>query len=77
MIAQMGWNHELGVLETLALGHAYLGACLMSASLKGNDRLRLQVDCSGPIKGLVVEANAAGAVRGFFEKCAHSHRQTP
>ncbi|WP_419655357.1 Hsp33 family molecular chaperone HslO [Desulfosarcina variabilis] len=67
MIAQMGWNHELGVLETLALGHAYLGACLMSASLKGNDRLRLQVDCTGPIKGLVVEANAAGAVRGFLK----------
>ncbi len=67
MVAQMGWNHELGVLETLTLGHAYLGACLMSAGLKGRDRLRLQVDCSGPIKGLVVEANAAGDVRGFLK----------
>ena len=68
MIAQMRWNHELGILETLALGHAYLGACLMSASLKGNDRLRLQIDCSGPIKGLVAEADAAGAVRGFLKR---------
>lgn len=68
MINQMRWNHELGILETLVLGHAYLGACLMSASLKGRDRLRIQVDCSGPIKGLVVEANAAGEVRGFLKQ---------
>jgi redox-regulated HSP33 family molecular chaperone len=39
MINQMRWNHELGILETLVLGHAYLGACLMSAGLKGKDRL--------------------------------------
>jgi molecular chaperone Hsp33 len=67
MINQMRWNHELGILETLVLGHAYLGACLMGAGLKGQDRLGLQVDCSGPIKGLVVEANATGEVRGFLK----------
>lgn len=67
MINQMRWNHELGILETLALGHAYLGACLMSAGLKGKDHLGLQVDCSGPIRGLVVEANATGNVRGFLK----------
>lgn len=68
MINQMRWNHELGILETLVLGQAYLGAGLMSATLKGNDHLRLQVDCSGPIKGLVVEANATGEVRGFLKQ---------
>jgi molecular chaperone Hsp33 len=67
MINQMRWNHELGILETLVLGHAYMGACLMAAGLKGEDRLALQVDCSGPVKGLVVEANAAGEVRGFLK----------
>ena len=39
----------------------------MSVGLKGNDRLSLQIDCTGPIKGLVVEANAAGEVRGFLK----------
>lgn len=67
MVNQMRWNHDLGILETLVLGHAYMGASLMSASLKGNDRLKLQVDCSGPIKGFVVEANSAGEVRGFLK----------
>lgn len=68
MVNEMRWNHELGILETLALGHAYLGAALMSCSLKGNDRLSLQVECSGPIKGLVVEANAFGEVRGYLKQ---------
>ena len=68
MINEMRWNHELGILETLVLGHAYLGAALMSANLKGNDRLGLQVDCSGPIKGLSVEANAYGEVRGYLKQ---------
>jgi len=67
MVNQMRWNHDLGILETLVLGHAYMGASLMSASLKGSDRLKLQVDCSGPIKGFVVEANSAGEVRGFLK----------
>lgn len=67
MIKRMRRKHELGILEALALGHAYLGACLMSSGLKGKDRLSLQVECSGPIKGLVVEANAAGEVRGFLK----------
>ena len=38
MINEMRVNHELGILETLVLGRAYLGAGLMSANLKGADR---------------------------------------
>ncbi|MBW1940024.1 MAG: Hsp33 family molecular chaperone HslO [Deltaproteobacteria bacterium] len=67
MINEMRANHDLGILETLVLGHAYLGAGLMSAGLKGNDRISLQIECSGPIKGLVVEANAFGEVRGYLK----------
>jgi len=67
MVRRMQRKHQLGILETLILGHAYLGAGLMSAGLKGKNRLQLQVDCSGPVKGLVVEANAAGEVRGFLK----------
>ncbi len=67
MVNEMRFNHELGILETLVLGRAYLGAGLMSAGLKGEDRLSLQIECSGPIKGLVVEANAFGEVRGYLK----------
>ena len=68
MVNEMHWNHELGILETLVLGHAYLAAALLSANLKGNDRLSIGVDCSGPIKGFSVEANAFGEVRGYLKQ---------
>ena len=67
MINEMRANHELGILETLVLGRAYLGAGLMSADLKGSDRISLTIECTGPIKGLTVEANAFGEVRGFLK----------
>ena len=60
-------NHGLGVLETLVLGHAYLGGLLVASSLKGKDRVALQIECSGPVGGLVVEANAYGEVRGYLK----------
>ena len=68
MVNEMRWNHELGVLETLVLGHAYLSAALMSANLKHNDRMAIGVECSGPIKGLHVESNAFGEVRGYLKQ---------
>ena len=68
MVNEMRWNHGLGILETLALGHAYMGAALMSSHLKGNDRIAIQIECSGPIKGLSVEANAFGEVRGYLKQ---------
>jgi molecular chaperone Hsp33 len=50
------------------LGRTYLGAALMAAGLKGSDRLSVRIDCSGPIKGLIVEANAFGEVRGYLKQ---------
>ncbi|MBN1834873.1 MAG: Hsp33 family molecular chaperone HslO [Spirochaetales bacterium] len=68
MVNEMRANHELGQLETLVLGHAYLAAALMSSNLKAPDRLQLQVTCSGPVGGLSVEANAFGEVRGYLQR---------
>ncbi len=67
LIQKMRRQHHLGILETLVLGHAYLGALLMAASIKGDERVALQIDCAGPIKGLVVEANARLEVRGYLK----------
>lgn len=68
MVNEMRANHGLGILETLTLGRAYLGVALMAADLKGSDRLSLQINCSGPIKGLSVEGNAFGEVRGYLKR---------
>ncbi|MDJ0721044.1 MAG: Hsp33 family molecular chaperone HslO [Desulfobacterales bacterium] len=68
LIQKMRRQHQLGILETLVLGHAYLGALLMAASIKGDERVTLQIDCAGPIKGLVVETNARLEVRGYLKR---------
>lgn len=66
MINEMRANHDLGILETLILGQAYLAASLMTTHLKGQDRVGMKIECSGPVKGLSVEATATGEVRGFL-----------
>ncbi len=61
---EMQANFHTKVLETLVLAKAYLAALLMASSMKGGDRLRLTVECAGPIGGYSAEAWACGAVRG-------------
>ena len=67
-INQMRANFELGVLETLVLGQAYLAAGILSSTVKGDDRVQLNIDCGGPIKGISVESWAFGAVRGYLHE---------
>lgn len=68
MINQMRVNHELGILETLVLGHGYLAGGLLASTVKGNDRIQLTIECGGPIKGVYIEAWAIGAVRGYLKQ---------
>jgi molecular chaperone Hsp33 len=64
MVARMRAAHQLGILETLVLGQAYLGAALLSATIKDGDRLAIKVDGDGPARGFLVETTATGKVRG-------------
>ena len=73
---EMRENHSLGIIETLALGHAYAVCGLLTSDMKGTEKVVIQIDCAGPLKGLLVEANARGDIRGYlkstdFEKPDH------
>ena len=63
---KMKANHRTGLLETYILGQAYIAGALLSSEVKGNDRIQLDIECGGPVKGVSVEAWASGAVRGFL-----------
>jgi molecular chaperone Hsp33 len=68
MVNEMRANHQTGPLETLILGQAFIAASLICSGLKGkNDRISMVIECSGPIKGLDVEANGRGEVRGSLK----------
>ncbi len=66
MVNQMRANHDLGILESLILGHAYMAAGLFATGLSGNERVSLQLSCDGPVGGLHVECSASGEVRGYL-----------
>ncbi|MEE8441710.1 MAG: Hsp33 family molecular chaperone HslO [Spirochaetia bacterium] len=66
LVNQMRANHRLGIMETLILGHAYLAAGLMTSLVKGNDRIRLDISCDGPVGGISVDSNARGEIRGYL-----------
>jgi molecular chaperone Hsp33 len=67
IIKAMKEAHQLGFLESYVLGQAYLTAALLTSQLKGKDRIQLQVDCEGPIRGWSVESNAYGQIRGYLK----------
>jgi len=68
MANEMRANHDLGPLETLVLGQGYIAAGLLCSTLKDkNDRISMNIQCSGPVKGLDVESNVFGEVRGCLK----------
>lgn len=67
MVNQMRANHGTGILETYVLGQGYIAGALLSSTVKGNDRIQLDIQCGGPIGGISIEAWASGAVRGYLK----------
>ena len=58
--------HDTSPIMTAALGRLLSGGAMMGTMLKGEkDLLTLQIQCSGPAKGLTVTADAKGNVKGF------------
>lgn len=63
-------RHDLGPLAAVLLGRALTGVMLLSASLKGEERIQLIMQGNGPIEMLTAEANSIGEIRGYVQ---HPH----
>ncbi len=63
-------KHNLSLLNTVLLGRALTGTMLMASELKGEERIKLRIECKGPVKLLVAEANRVGEVRGYVQNPA-------
>lgn len=60
--------HNTSPVATAALGRLLTAGAMMGSMMKGEkDILTLQIQCSGPIGGLTVTANAHADVKGFVE----------
>lgn len=67
LVNEMISNFTLGPLESMFLSKGYTAGCLLSSIVKGNDRVRLSLECGGPVGGMEIESWACGAVRGYLK----------
>ncbi|MGP6155988.1 MAG: Hsp33 family molecular chaperone HslO [Vulcanimicrobiaceae bacterium] len=56
LVSEMVHRHQLSPTASAALGRLLTGATLLGASLKGRERLTLQIAGDGPLRGLVADA---------------------
>ena len=63
MVEDARMHHETSPIMTAALGRLLSAGAMMGAMMKGEkDLLTLQIQCSGPAKGLTVTADANGNI---------------
>jgi molecular chaperone Hsp33 len=67
-VAEAARRHGTTGTVTAALGRTLTGALLLGAGQKEFDRLTVQVECEGPVRGITAETNARGQVRGYVRE---------
>ena len=68
LVEEARQRHNTSPVATAALGRLLTAGARMGAMQKGdNDKLTLQIKCSGPIGELTVTADAKANVKGFVE----------
>lgn len=66
LVEEARHRHNTSPVITAALGRLLSGGAMMGAMMKGEkDLLTVKIDCSGPVKGITVTADARGNVKGF------------
>lgn len=63
-------NHSLSMLNTVLLGRTLTAAMLLASELKGEERVKLRLDGSGPTGMITAEANRVGEIRGYVQNPA-------
>jgi molecular chaperone Hsp33 len=67
-VAEAARRHGTSGTVSAALGRTLTGALLLGAGQKEFDRLTVQLECDGPVRGITAETNAAGHVRGYVRE---------
>lgn len=67
-VGEAARRHGTTGTVTAALGRTLTGALLLGAGQKEFDRLTVQVECDGPVRGITAETNPRGQVRGYVRE---------
>jgi molecular chaperone Hsp33 len=72
LVAEAQLRHQLSPTASAAVGRLMTGAALLGASLKGRERLSLQIAGSGPLQSIVADVarqrNGSIGVRGYAKR---------
>ncbi|NTX61255.1 Hsp33 family molecular chaperone HslO [Myxococcus sp. CA051A] len=60
-------THHTAPAAAALLSQALTAAALLGALQKGDSRVNLQVECDGPLRGLFVDGDTSGLVRGYVK----------
>lgn len=60
--------HRTTPVATAALGRALTLVGILGVTLKEDQRVSLQIECQGPLEGILVQGNARGEVRGYVSQ---------
>lgn len=60
-------THGTAPAAAALLSQALTAAALMGALQKGDSRINIQVECDGPLRGLFVDGDTTGLVRGYVK----------
>jgi molecular chaperone Hsp33 len=70
LVAEACDRHRTAPTASAALGRTLSGALLLGCSYKDLEYITLRFACNGPVGGIVAEAGAGGAVRGYVKNPA-------
>ena len=66
MVGEAQRRHDTWPIPSAALGRSMTAAVMMGAMLKGDDKLTVKVEGSGPAGPIIIDANAHGEARGYI-----------
>jgi len=59
-------RHDTWSASSAALGRTMIGALLLGATMKGQDKMTVKVEGDGPAGTIIVDSNGAGETKGYI-----------
>lgn len=65
-VAEAQRRHETWSASSAALGRTMVGALLLGATVKGDEKLTVKIEGNGPTGHIVADSNGKGTVKGYI-----------
>ena len=66
-IAEAQRRHDTWNTSSAALGRTMIGALMLGATLKGEDKMTVKIEGNGPAGAIIVDSNGKGEVKGYIK----------